>query len=226
MEIMTATDVDPEAVQQWIGDGLLLERGEEQQSDDAQPRMQSAATAGVEASPGAAPIAPRKGRRTNAEKAAERVAAEQAANQLAPPGLQLVQQPIPAAAPPGASFFPPGIAPPAVHPQGNGAAPPATVNPGVNVTLQSAAAPAPVQPIPAAMPKSEPLPPAENGVMRLEDFRAANMQLQKFRPGKMSILMKAGVWPSDKSAKDSWFTVEAVPPEFRMRLIDELEHVL
>jgi hypothetical protein len=220
MEITPASGVDPEAVQAWIGDGLLLERGEAQQE---QQGMQTALPAG---NPGGAELVAavrRTGRRTNAEKAAEREAAEQAKAAETQPvtladatGWAGQQTPLP----PGASTFPPGIAPPGAHAQGNGAAPPGVaVNPGVNVTVASQ------QPIPAAMPKVEPLPPAENGIMRLEDFRTANMQIQKARPGKMNLLMRAGLWPSDKSAKESWFTMEAVPEQYRMRLIDEIDYV-
>lgn len=230
MEVTTPPGVNPDAVQAWVGDGLALERsspvGEDQEgSQEEQPeqRMHASAPAGTN---GAAPPATTRktGRKTIAERAAERTAAEAGAsttqpeqvNVAAPPGAQPISS---FSAPASGAFFT------ATMPPGTAAFPPGIMPPSVPVASPAPASPAVVQqqPIPAAMPRSEPLPPPADGVMRLEDFRAANMQFQKAWPGKMNMLMKAPVWPSDNSAKEMWFTVEGVPAEQRMRLVEELQ---
>ena len=236
MELTTNPAVDPEAVQRWIGDGLALERNEndvgEEEGEQVEQRASTAPryTAAAANEPSSAP---RRGRRTNAEKAAEREAAEAA--QMTPNSLPTDTEPPPVSSPPpqqvGASSpaspsgnaFPPGIAPPGVH-HSNGATPPPPIATAAQIEQVSLPVQI-VQPIPAAMSKSEPLPPAENGIMRLDEFRTANMQVQKARPGKMSMLMRSTIWPSDKSPKDAWFTVDAVPGEFRYRLFEELDQV-
>lgn len=214
MEITTAQGTDPEAVQAWIGDGLAIEQGTQEEGQQQVPAASALPRFSVAAA-NEVPPPRRSGRRTTAEKAAEREAAERG-QQPADADAARPAETAPALPQPNGGAFPPGIAPPGVVPAAAAPAQ-AALPPGI-------AAP-PVQPIPAAMPRSEPLPPAENGIMRLEDFRAAHMQIQKFKPGKMNLLMKSGLWPSDNAAKESWFTIEAVPPEFRTRLIDEIDFV-
>jgi hypothetical protein len=141
------------------------------------------------------------GRKSNAQKAAEREAAEAAARGEATLAASVTSN-APAAANGSGPALPPGI------------------------TLPGAALPSPepARPAPpaAAMPKVPPADPAyANGVMSLEEFRAANLQLQKDYPSKPNLFYRRPMW-LDGTPKEPWYTVVQIPEEFRARLLTEV----
>jgi hypothetical protein len=167
----------------------------------------------------AVPGAPakKKGRKSNAQKAAEAAAAEAAAAALVAGAKASVAPPVETPAitlPPGAGGNVTSIAP----------AGGVTLPPGVTLfqpPVQQVQQPAQQvqQPTPAAMPTVPPGGQPVAGVISLEDFRAAYQQINTAKPGKPFAVLKATAWP-DGTPKPGWFTAEAVPAEFRERLLE------
>jgi hypothetical protein len=189
MELDVGDDVDQDSLSNWIADGFALE-------NPSSATEVEASSAQAEAGTQPAVPAKRKGRRTTAEKTAEREAAAMAASprQDAPPP------------------------PPPAH-VGNGMALP----PGVTLQQQPVPPVAQVQSqvIPAAMPHVAPLTAPINGeAVKLEDFREVYRQHQQARPSKPMLIMKSPTWP-DGTPKQVSFTVEAAPEGDRMRYIEE-----
>ena len=245
MEITPHHGASVEDVQNWIGDGLALETktkllgstslspaslpldnldgDSSHQADDSQ-----SGEAGTDDGPSVDTSAKRRGRKTNAEKAAEREAAERVA-------AELRQQP--ASAAPAAAAPPP---PPPVlvasnpSPTGGAALPPGitiggtvAAAPPVQLAPAPAAAPTPSPaPAPVAMPPAQPAVVAPSGIMPLDQYREASRQMHMVRPGIVMRVMKAEVWPSDKTPKTVYFTAEATPEADRERVIAEVENLM
>jgi len=157
--------------------------------------------------PGAADGAPRKrrGRKSNAEKAADAAAAQAAASGAGvPPGMGVNPPPPANPIPPAAGAIPPAVAVPP-------AAPVAAVPP--------AAPPAAAVP-PAAMPPvNGAAPQTADGDVTAEELQACYAAVIAHKGPAVMQLMKAPTWP-DGSPKKKWYTIPSVDPTDRSRLLE------
>lgn len=171
---------------------------------------------------GGAPAKKKAGRKSNAQKAAEaaeaaqKAAAEAAAATMvagAKASVAPVAETPAITLPPGAGGNVTSIAPGGF-----------TLPPGVTMLQQPAQQPVQqVQPpthVPAAMPTVPPGAQPTGDVVPFEDFRGIYQGANTRFPGKPFAILKATTW-RDGTPKQGWFTAEAVPPEFRVRLIEE-----
>jgi hypothetical protein len=179
-----------------------------EQQEEYDPDPDDATDAPQEQSDQPAGLAParRRGRRSNAEIAAERTANEAAMESLKREA-EAKKAAQPAARPPGMAL-PPGITAPQQQ-SANGAAP-----------VQAAPA---ASPTPVAMPKTEPAGAMPNGHMALEDFREQMRMMYQKNQKLPTLMMREKTW-RDQTAKPVWYLIETVPAEYRERmLIDTMD---
>lgn len=183
-----------------------VDQGGDDQGDDATDAQPAFAADGTPAP------ARRRGRRSNAEKAAEAAALAARTNGAAPPAAQSGNM----ALPPGVSA--PGTqAAPVPLPPGVSASPGIATPPGMQASAPVVPLPTPVTnavppvaPTPAAMPQSTVAATPPGDVVPLEVFREALRQSQSANPGKISLLMRQQTWPNG-TPKAPCYTAESVP---------------
>ncbi len=238
IRITPHADAHPSDIAHWIATGVALERDDEQDEPTDKQHMTEPlglATAAEQESRTlpTAQVKRKGGRKSVAEKTAERLAAEQqpgaqeltqavqqeVADQHTAPAQE--QQPATTAG----MTLPPGIsmshAPQPTAP----ALQPAAPAPQPAAPAPQIVSPAPT-PIPAAMPHVPAAAPLANGAAphwSLEDFRAMCMASLQAKPGKMSLLFMKTQWP-DGTPKANVYTIEAVPEVDRQRYYEESMH--
>lgn len=178
--------------------------------------------------------APRKrGRKSNAEKAAEAAAIEQEVT-TAETGMN---KPVPAPSTPPPPLFQAvnNTAPPPLFQAVNNTAPVAPVTtsappaftPPLSATAPAAApAPAAFTPPPSVQPQAPamPTPPAAVGTSHeftVEDLRTVTAEANKRRPGSAFQIMRRNTW-QDGTEKPSWAVIDMVPADQRERLAGEI----
>lgn len=217
MTLDVGPHVDTAGLQDWMRIGLAIEEDSRVGDDEIEAagqvegRMQ-AASLPLDNIESARPAPPARtgGRKTTAQKTAERIAAEAAANGTGqePAGTA---QPIPPAppAPSAGMALPPGVT-------AHGASPTPLAQPEQQQLTPSA----------TAMPKpATDLPTEINGVVPLEIFREAYRAHNMTKPGKCNIIMKATKW-SDGVAKTPIYTLEGIPEADRQHYLMEWDMML
>jgi hypothetical protein len=181
-----------------------------EQYRQAEALLHAGATVPVAAA--AETVTRRRGRRSNADKAAAidasigRAVDEVQPAQQAAPAMQAQPQPAAATAfalPPGMSMPPFQVAPAA----------PAAVEPSQRQT-------------PAMPPaQAQPALPTNGSAMLYDDFRNQLSAFHKQRPGYPFTFMRRPAW-LDGTQKARWLQAESVPEEFRARLITEVQSTI
>lgn len=163
---------------------------------------ESATEAEVKASEPAG--APRRGRKSNAQKAAEAAAAT-----AAPPIPYTPAVPHLAVVPPITMAAPAQVTLSEPEPM---AIPPAAM-----------AVPPPAAPIPVAVPMPVAAPThSPNGNMTIEELNQAILQIQNAKPGIPHIVMSTATWGNGEP-HDRWYAATAIPPELRARFVQEMQ---
>lgn len=186
----------------WVPQGLMSEETPEIFAERADPAIEDRAVHRVHTpAPDAAKVV-RRGRKSNAEKAAEAAAAEQQTEAL--PAEPVV--------------IPPHLGTPA----------PVVLGTPVVIPPHLMATPTPVQveaaaPVPVAMPVAAPI--ETSGGMTMEQLNEAVRQIQLQAPSVPHTVMSRDKW-SDGTAKDMWWATAGVPAEHRLRLVQEMQAAL
>lgn len=164
----------------------------------------------------------RRGRRSNAEKAADKAAAEQ----VQPPTQSTAPAPVPFPTFPGptqplagpAQNIPLGYTP---QPFPGATQGEFVMPPGYTPPPFGASAPQPQAP---AMPPVGQAPAPTNGaaVMSLDEFRAAISKSNEAKPGAWFRVIRSRTW-ADGTPKDHWTSPDAVPEGMRARAIAEFK---
>ena len=247
VEINLRADVDPIAIQQWLEWGRKLDAGlpvtttyaagevsktetmftqhpvafveERSQPEIGDEPDEGEHPGSAEVPPGVAPpgVTPAAGKPRGRPRKNAATAAQQAAALAA-------------------QTDPPQAAPPVASPQAIGgfAVPPGIPAPAAPVAPPQQ--PVHAEPV-AAMPKSEPAPTGANGVangiMVFEDFRTALFEVQteaqnagKQQATPFNVMRAVGQWPDGTPKAWNTMSAEKVPPEERMKVIEQCQMAL
>jgi hypothetical protein len=198
----------------------MVEQGAEGATEEGEAENDSDDAVTLQSAIGAVTLQPtetktgKRGRPSKADiearKAAEVAAAQTITNAqagMAQPQPTAVHTPTPTPVPSGMTL-PPGVTM-------------AQTQPTLTVVTNAQQPTPTITPTPAALPAVPPAAqqPTPDGVVPLEVFKQAYMEVNTRVPGKPFIALKATTWP-DGSPKQGWFTAEGVPPEYREKLLE------
>jgi len=104
-----------------------------------------------------------------------------------------------------------------------GPAPPAAMRPPANAASMGLPA---TGPTPPAMPRAQPMPADDNGVMTMDDFRAICVDIQTAKPSLPFNTFRLNTWRDGTPKGWSSITIDNVPPADRARCVQEMQAAL